>query len=206
MDKKTLNIVNITCIILFIIIIFIYYRLFKIKTANLLILLIFYILILTTNFFTIGKNSERDLMTNLISYLNKTYYYIIPKIFNIETNIKINNDISKEDENIKEKNSKLILHTYIKLIVFSILCLIISIAVWYSVKKKFKFKEYINYTLIKDIPLLVMIIILQVLFYKKVVINYNPLNEYKIINYLIGHLKKKKFKFNFKKYQIKENT
>jgi len=190
MDKKTLNIVNITCIILFIIIIFIYYRLFKIKTANLLIVLIFYILILTTNFFTIGKNSERDLMTNLISYLNKTYYYIIPKIFNINANIKINNDISKEDENIKEKNSKLILNTYIKLIVFSTLCLIISIGVWYSFKKKFKFKEYINYTLIKDIPLLVMIIILQVLFYKKVVINYNPLNEYKIINYLIEHLKK----------------
>ena len=189
MDKKTLNIVNIICIILFIIIIFIYYRLFKIKTANLLILLIFYILILTTNFFTIGKNSERDLMTNLISYLNKTYYYIIPKIFNIKTNIKISNDISKEDENIKEKNSKLILHTYIKLIVFSILCLIISIVVWYSVNKKFKFKEYINYTLIKDIPLLIMIIILQILFYKKVVINYNPLNEYKIVNYFFKNLK-----------------
>lgn len=196
-EEKKNNILTIICFILIFIIPIIIIKIFSIsKTSDCLFLLVFYSILLTTIFFTIGKKAELNMLSNQVKYLVEEIIGIGKTInFNIDNNINLSNDtyneLKKEDKKIEDKNKDLIKKTIRILSIFSVITLFFSVILWFFVykkDKKYTVKKYLQYIVLKNLIVLVFVFILQYLFYTIIISSYRPLDINNVILELINYI------------------
>lgn len=196
-EEKKNNILTIIGFILIFIIPIIIIKIFSIsKTSDCLFLLVFYSILLTTIFFTIGKKAELNMLSNQVKYLVEEIIGIGKTInFNIDNNINLSNDtyneLKKEDKKIEDKNKDLIKKTIRILSIFSVITLFFSVILWFFVykkDKKYTVKKYLQYIVLKNLIVLVFVFILQYLFYTIIISSYRPLDINNVILELINYI------------------
>ena len=191
--KKMANLSIIIGIILFFILLGVVYKIYGVfGLCNGLFLLSFYVLILSFIFFTIGLQVENKVIQKNIDFLIDMFKRELPEMKpkkKLELPIEEKKELNKEDEKINRENDKIIYKTIGYFGSFVILLLIASIIIWKKTNNDFKIFK--NFIVIKNLIVLVVVMIVQIIFYKLVIQNNRPIGIYDLIENLINRLKKK---------------
>lgn len=166
------------------------YKRFGLKIlSNTLFLISIYILVLSLVFFTIGLYTEKKVIKHNIDFiLDKTLTIIKPKNILVLTK-KQKDELNEQNELIKKDNNKIIMKASISFGLFVLVTLISSIVIWkYSNSTMEEFKQFI---ILKNSIVLVVVIIVQILFYLFVIGENRPIGLYDLILKLLEKFNKK---------------
>ena len=187
--KKMANLSIIIGSILYIGILFIIYKIFGIKKlSNTLFLLSIYILLLSVVFFTIGLYVEKKVIKDNINFIikkmfDKGFYVRQKLILTPEQKETLNND----NHIIHKNNKKIIEKALISFGIFIFVMFISSIILWKYTK--LSYNEFNKKIVFKNIIILFVIMIVQILFYLFVIGNNRPIGIYDLIKNIIHKFK-----------------
>ena len=190
--KKMANLSIIIGVVLFFILLAIVYKIYGVfGLCNGLFLLSFYVLMLSFIFFTIGIQVENKVIKKNIDFIIERFKKEAPnmKLKKLKLTKDQQKQLKKDDEKTDRQNNKIIYKTLAYFGSFVILLLIASLTIW----KKFNndFKIFKNFIVIKNLIVLVVVMIVQIIFYKLVIQNNRPIGIYDLIENLIHKLKNK---------------
>ena len=155
-------------------------------------------------FFTYGSYIENNVIDNQINTLtdnftddfvffaskSETGQDFIHQIRNNIKNIK-SPDLSKEDEEVNKNNNSVIKKAVITLAITFVVFVILSIIVWfYGLNQKEKKHDSYGHIIQRIVVLMIIVMLLEFLFFTLVAGNYTPVDPNNVKKYLVESLQK----------------
>ena len=153
-------------------------------------------------FFTYGAFTERKVVRNQIQVLlddftedfiffaDQSDPSIVPKIGKEISKVKAP-DLTEADKKVDENNSVLVKHAVIALSVAFVVCLLLSLGIWYfGLSQQQRRQEPYQEIVKRILVLMVIVMLLEFFFFTLVAGNYRPVDPNSVKEYLVESLQK----------------